>query len=295
VFILTPFWTSRFSEKKNLEYSVNDKTYMNNETSVAPTKDWPDKRVTYKGRNVKDATFSTVTFTNTGQIPIKAEDFDRSVTFNTSKPNSLLAFRLVGKFPSNLKPELALSAKGLVLKPLLLNPGDSFIVQIFCSSDSTLDSVDGRIAGLRQITEYKQEKYSGLSIENVAAQEFGRTIQKPLLRLPSYVVIGTTFSCITLAVLALTLNWGSTGTFGKLVLGFLCAGVYVIGIVSASLLHESLLGQKAPPWTQYLMLIFALTLPSVSAMRAQKLFKSLPHTSGNLQQKELIDPKHPSD
>ena len=175
--------------------------------------------------------------------------------------------------PSNLNPQLITSDKGVLLKPLLLNPGDGFFLEVVASTDIKLISSNGRVSGIRAIAEYKQEQFSGLSIEKVVAKGFGQTRQSHLVRLPAYSIALTCFACISLVVVALPLRRAAKGPFGRIFLGLLVFLVYLVGAVAAALLPSAFLADDAPTWARYLLLALSIALSLTAGLRSRRLYQ----------------------
>ncbi len=272
LFALTPLWNSMFAEKKKLEYWTLSKTRLNDETFGVSAKAWPEVKATYQGKELADATFVRVVLLNSGGVPIKPEDFEHPITIVASSPGKVLQHRLLKAEPISLSPKLTIVDSGVQLEPLLLNPGDMLTVELFGPDNFDIERLDGRIAGLQAISEYKREPYSGISIQQVKAISSWRTEQRPLLRVPLAALGLVTFVTLAMAVVCMHLNKIAPLAGGRLIIFFSCMTLYVTGLAGAQVLVKVLAPEEAPVWSKMVFLIAAITVPIVFGFYARKFF-----------------------
>lgn len=160
LFALTPLWNSMFEAKKKLEYWRAVKTRVINDPVFGVFANLsPDVKVSFQGKELTDATFVQVRLLNAGSVPIKPEDFEGPLVFISTVPGKVLKHRLIHAEPTSLNPKLTVVSEGLQLAPLLLNPGDTIVVELFGSGDFDIKQVNARIAGMNAVSEYVREKY----------------------------------------------------------------------------------------------------------------------------------------
>lgn len=188
LFAASPFWNSMFSEKKNLSYQILNTYHLRENDVTAPTKDWPRMKLIYKNNSIPEATVITVSLTNTGDLPIKSDDFEGKLVFETDNTEDLLEYAENKVFPDNLSPKLKIVGNTLELQPLLLNPADTIIFDIFGRNNFKIKKVNARISGIDSISEYKPEKYNGVMIVNEKEKDSGATLKKELIKLPIVVL-----------------------------------------------------------------------------------------------------------
>lgn len=82
-------------------------------------------------------------------------DYERRIElrFSGSESDPLLAVAVAQKNPDNLRPDVSSDNSKLTLKLMLLNPGDSFRLTVHLRGRFRPPIVDGRIAGLREISQ----------------------------------------------------------------------------------------------------------------------------------------------
>lgn len=188
LFAASPFWNSIFSEKKNLSYQILNTYHLRENDVTAPTKDWPRMKLIYKDNSIPESTVITVSLTNIGDLPIKSDDFEGNLVFETDNPDDLLEYTANKVFPDSLSPIFKIVGNKLELQPLLLNPADTITLDIFGKNNFKIIKVNARISGVNSISEYKPEKYNGLKIVNAKEKDSGATLQKELIKLPIVVL-----------------------------------------------------------------------------------------------------------
>lgn len=273
LFALTPLWNSMFEAKKKLEYRSDGKTRVNDPVFGVFAKDSPDVKVSFQGKELPDATFVRVSLLNAGRVPIKPEDFEGPLVFISTVPGKVLKHRLIHAEPTSLNPKLTVVSEGLQLAPLLLNPGDTIVVELFGSDDFDIKQVNARIAGMNAVSEYVREKYSGLSIEKVKALEYGRSYHSTVFRLPVFAIGIITFVALSMSIIGLRLNRIANRPYARAVASFLCFCLYAIGAFSALVFSVSLAPDDAPKWTKYLLLIVIIAVSTIFGIRARMFFE----------------------
>jgi hypothetical protein len=83
-------------------------------------------QVTLDGRPVHDVYLLEVRFANTGSAAIRKEDFDEPLRLSVGEGAKPISEVTTDSGPLGLEPEVDFAGAALIVKPLLLNPGDSF-------------------------------------------------------------------------------------------------------------------------------------------------------------------------
>jgi hypothetical protein len=131
-------------------------------------------QILFGGQPVQDVYLLAIKITNSGNQPIKSDDYERSLTISVDAPARILTAQVIETNPPNLLPELlpddsdgwhsqlppalALDTdlRTIPLKRTLLNTGDSFTVKMLVSEFSSgRFYLDGRIVGVSGIKEAK--------------------------------------------------------------------------------------------------------------------------------------------
>ncbi|MBP1737202.1 MAG: hypothetical protein H6Q60_1083 [Oscillospiraceae bacterium] len=101
------------------------------------------------GKKVTKQHLKVIKFVNNGNEPIRIEDFDKPVKICFGENAEIYESMVTGK-PKDLEVDITDFINYLEIKPLLLNPLDSFSVRVLVNSTDELN-IEGRIAGVSQI------------------------------------------------------------------------------------------------------------------------------------------------
>jgi len=122
----------------------------------------PGLQVTFKGIAIDNPHLCTFTIRNSGNVPIKKDDYEQPITVgfvpgaqHPRFPVRIVAFEPAGKDPESLRPSVTLSQEGtMIFEPMLLNPGDSVTLRVLldqCFDRERVD-VNARIVGVGRVT-----------------------------------------------------------------------------------------------------------------------------------------------
>lgn len=120
-----------------------------------------------KGNEYKTVYSTEILFKNTGNIPIQKNDFANEMSISFGKNAKILTSKIINKTPENLKPIIKFEEKEILIEPLLLNPGDSFVIQSLIDNNFKTPTVYSRISGIKnptKIKNYKREYIPYLSL-----------------------------------------------------------------------------------------------------------------------------------
>ena len=139
----------RGRSKKHLSYEVlaSEPLLTVDETITG------DLKISYKTKEVADVHLLLIKVSNTGNEPIQKNDYDLSLAFSFGDGTNILSYEVTESPPQGLKASLRKSggSRGIVLKPLLLNPSDTVILKFLLSNYSNQLKSTGRIVGVRNI------------------------------------------------------------------------------------------------------------------------------------------------
>jgi hypothetical protein len=133
-------------QKKVISYeiiSVSD--LLNTEYSVSE-----DIKIFFSDKRVKKLFIASVRVTNSGDIPIKRDDFESNIKLDLGEKSEVLKVDIPEKNPPNLIPKILSTANIVEIEPLLLNPGDTFVIQVFASGKKEMPKFDARIIGIKE-------------------------------------------------------------------------------------------------------------------------------------------------
>lgn len=112
-------------------------------------------RIVFEGKPVQSIYKIVIRVINSGNVPILPVEYVDPVNFRFGKEAQILAAEIVRTNPSNLQDstEIIIERTRAILKPALLNMGDSITFTALIGQYSQT-TVDGRIVGVREITDF---------------------------------------------------------------------------------------------------------------------------------------------
>lgn len=118
--------------------------------------------ITYKGKKIEDAQLVLIEISNTGNVPIEAEDYKKPISFNFGEEAQVLTAEVIKTDPEELQASVSID-KGIVsLTPILTNAGDSLTLKIIVSGLGEVTKASSRIIGVKQLEEAKPPMNLGL-------------------------------------------------------------------------------------------------------------------------------------
>ncbi|RCV63855.1 hypothetical protein C5S53_11950 [Methanophagales archaeon] len=119
--------------------------------------------VLYNGKKVQDVQLIIAKIINTGNVPIKSADYERSINFNFGENAWILTAEVTETSPDSLKASANVEGKKVILPPTLMNKRDWITLKILVNQYDGPISVDGRIDGVKEIKEYTEIYKSGIT------------------------------------------------------------------------------------------------------------------------------------
>jgi hypothetical protein len=123
-------------------------------------------KMTAGGKPVDKPFLSTIVIRNTGNIPIKKEDYDTPIMVSVSNDSSIVQVRYQ-MAPPEINAELTVSPKKATLSPALLNPEDQVTIQVFSAGGRPEFEMGARIKGVKVLhseTIYAEHPWGKLGI-----------------------------------------------------------------------------------------------------------------------------------
>jgi hypothetical protein len=115
--------------------------------------------VQHKGKDVEAPRLVVLRIANSGNVPIKAADFERSLSI--AFPNcEVLSAEVTGVRPGDLTPTFKTEGATITLDPSLLNPTDLIDVQCLIDGNLVAPQVECRVVGVRSVEYVKLAKTS---------------------------------------------------------------------------------------------------------------------------------------
>ena len=107
--------------------------------------------VAFDGKAVQSIHMITVRIQCAGTLPITLEDYVKPIELFVKQGAKVLSADIVESLPSNLRPSIAAGADTATIEPLLLNPGDSFVVKLLVQDGDKYVFPEARIVGVTKI------------------------------------------------------------------------------------------------------------------------------------------------
>lgn len=133
--------------KKVLSYEIISSTSL-----ISVRQEIRDKlKIVYQGKIISQLYLNLIKIINSGNLPITASDFAVPVTFVFKNGTEIITAEVSGKKPAGLEATVAYTDTQVVLKPTLLNSGDSVEIKVLSTGQGDVTSVNGRIIGVKEI------------------------------------------------------------------------------------------------------------------------------------------------
>jgi hypothetical protein len=143
--------------RKRLAYEIIS------ESSVVSTAEEVEGRIQilFEGKQVKKVHLIILKLANVGNIPITISDYEREVSFAFDEKTRILSYEILETSQEALKPEIESINNSIVVKPVLLNGGDSITIKALISEFDEEIKIDGRIVGVKVIEKRKGNSSMG--------------------------------------------------------------------------------------------------------------------------------------
>ncbi|MBX9690360.1 MAG: hypothetical protein K2X27_26840 [Candidatus Obscuribacterales bacterium] len=137
-------------------------------------------RVYFADNLVEDLQIIVVKVMNTGHLPINSGEYQGKLSINTGPGSTVLMGSVIESNPADLderNPQKGadnsiiegLQADRLFLRPLLLNAGDSYCIQLIAKNISGRISLSGHIQGIKSIIERKEKAIMPVVLMQIGA------------------------------------------------------------------------------------------------------------------------------
>ena len=126
--------------------------------SHIPLLSWEDElrkrmQILFEGKPVEDVSLFSYKFINSGNVPIASADYEVPISVNFGENARVLTAEITQRNPDNLCIPIQIKGTYAVLLPALLNPKDWIKINLLVSKASKQPRIDGRIVGVRSISE----------------------------------------------------------------------------------------------------------------------------------------------
>lgn len=116
-------------------------------------------QVLYDGEEVKNVHLLTIRFVNNGNQSISSADYERPVSIEVNSEAKILTHEVINESPENLGLSVFLDGRKLIFSSVLINAKDSFSIKALISDFKEV-YIDGRINGVKSVSEYKEGQRS---------------------------------------------------------------------------------------------------------------------------------------
>jgi hypothetical protein len=106
--------------------------------------------ITVDGNPTSGVTLVIIDIQNTGNEPIKKEDFDKPLSFMFEDPAKVISARVLGTKPKDLGAVMNTAQDSVSLCPLLLNKGDAISVEILLTGRTKNVTHSARVVGISE-------------------------------------------------------------------------------------------------------------------------------------------------
>jgi hypothetical protein len=122
---------------------------LSNRTVIAIDSTMSERiQITLDGQPVENVHLVVFALKNTGNTPFKEDDFSRPPRIDFGRDSKILDAKITKQFPENLNASTEYDDKSILIKPLLMNSGEFFVVQALVSGSSPQAHCDLRAQGI---------------------------------------------------------------------------------------------------------------------------------------------------
>ncbi|HEY9784162.1 MAG TPA: hypothetical protein V6D17_02085 [Candidatus Obscuribacterales bacterium] len=178
-------------QKKRISYQVLRREALVNVKGPARRK----LKVTYDGQHVEDAYLILMRVFNSGHITVNLSDYHSPLTIQVNPGAKILLADVADTFPADLDDRIRddngvprslvreFNTESVVLRSVLLNPGDEITVQLLARDLKGRISVSGHIQGISRIHEWKPGDIAKPALTYTGAAVMGTALllSKPML------------------------------------------------------------------------------------------------------------------
>jgi hypothetical protein len=108
-------------------------------------------QVLLDGKPAENVHIAIVKITNTGRVPIEEQDFVKPIGISFGPDAEILVGEIAGTDPEDVPATLTAESQSVFLNPLMMNRGDSIIVQVLVSKPESVVTVAGRVKGIPRL------------------------------------------------------------------------------------------------------------------------------------------------
>ncbi|MGO4521133.1 hypothetical protein AB4076_11010 [Dyella sp. 2RAF44] len=122
-------------------------------------------KIIFDGQEVGRLSRVFIAWMNTGDLPVKATDFEGEMMVTLSGVKRLFSAQLSHSFPSSLAPSVSLRGNDVTISPVLLNSGDYVVVELVVESfERVTASLRARVCGVSEFPVLRAGSHPGYDV-----------------------------------------------------------------------------------------------------------------------------------
>ena len=132
----------------------------------------------FKGKQVSEADLIVVRVFNSGHLPINTGDYQTALALELEPGATILDANVIETLPANLEERLkiksdesplieAIEESKILLRPILLNAGDSFTLQMLVLNAYGKVKVTGHVLGVHSVSAYKSSRLVPITLTQI--------------------------------------------------------------------------------------------------------------------------------
>lgn len=193
-------------------------------------------------------------------MPIRTDDFESPIKFKVELEEGFIKTRIGNSYPKDLPVKIEADENSFSINPLLLNPGDTFFIEILTKSKIHIKKVTARIVGMGNIKEEELKPYSSLMLELVESGDTASsTTQRHLLPIPGYALIAFSLLTALCTFVFFFAYLASSSKWIKIMFFVLSMSMYALSLLSSKFVPEAYFGFASEEWMDYVSM-FGLLL-----------------------------------
>ncbi len=123
--------------------------------------------IRFKGENVSTAQLLVVTLFNSGHLPINLSDYQPGLSIRLNPGANILDAHIIETMPADLEERLKepnaslvekIDQERVMLRPILLNEGDAFTVQMLVLNATGSITFAGHVNGVKRLVEWHENR-----------------------------------------------------------------------------------------------------------------------------------------
>ncbi|WP_201591590.1 hypothetical protein [Psychrobacter sp. Pi2-51] len=138
--------------KKRLAYEVVSNTQLVGVKSEVQNK----IKIYYENKLVENVHLVSIRIINSGNQPISIDDFARPISIQLGSSTNILTCEVLEQSPKDLDISILKMQNSVEIQPLLLNPNDSFNLNILLSDYREELEVSARVKGVAKVEIYRE-------------------------------------------------------------------------------------------------------------------------------------------